>query len=113
MSSDEEDQFRGIRRYRVLPKSWRAPELQPWLRVFDAVHRKKRVAPFEPGRGANPRLRFAAGTEVPRQVRNVVKGLPKAAYNPAWLATLSVLERKRLKVREEEADFTHSAEMLL
>lgn len=113
MSSDEEDHYRGTKHYRVLKKRWRAQELTPWLRVFDAAYRKDRSVPFEQGQGAMPRLRYTSNAETHRPVRNAVKGLPRNAYDPDWVASLSSYERGRLGMIDEIYNFQHTAEAWL
>ena len=108
MSSDEESHFHGLRRYQILPKKWRAPQLSNWLRVFDAAYRKARSQPFEPGQGAVPRVRILAGSQdTPYTARKVVKGLPKNAYDPSFLNSLSTFEYNRLRITKP-IEFAHT-----
>ena len=115
MSSDEEDQYRGTKQYRVFRKVWRAEEITPWLRVFDAAHRRARLEPMESGAGAVPRVRFVTNTVPPWPLRKVVKRLPKSAYHQDWLKSLTERERRCLRVAEDPAEslFTHEPSALL
>ncbi|KAK7684253.1 hypothetical protein QCA50_012577 [Cerrena zonata] len=111
MSSDEEDQFRGVRHYRVLPKRWRAPNLSPWLRVFDAAYRKERLGPFGQSPGAMPRIRTSTAAQTAGAVAKVVRGLPENAYNRTFLESLTPFERRRLRVSEGNYWFEHASQL--
>ena len=115
MSSDEEDQYRGTKQYRVFKKVWREEAVTPWLRVFDAAYRRTRLEPMESGAGAVPRVRFVTNTVAPWPLRNVVKRLPKSAYDQTWLESLTERERRCLRVAEDPAGslFTHEPSALL
>lgn len=114
MSSDEEDHFRGVRHYKVLPKRWRAPNLSPWLHVFDAAYRKERLGPFGQTPGAMPRIRtFTTAVHAAGPVAKVVKGLPLNAYDSTFLESLTPFERARLKATEGNYWFEHTAQAWL
>ena len=106
MSSDESDhQPDGGVRYRILRKHWRNPALTAWLRIFDYLYRSSHLALSDdiPSRFATGKVSFNGPP---------VRGLPRNAYNEAWLDTLSAGEVQRLGARQEETySFTHSPEL--
>lgn len=105
MSSDEAESDGDTVRYRVLKHTWRAPELTPWLRVFDAAYRLDRMKPVAQRQGASPRIRYY--TNLVSVSLKVPQGLPRNAYNPEWLSSLLPLYRDRLRIRNEDYHFHH------
>ncbi|KAL0959438.1 hypothetical protein HGRIS_014682 [Hohenbuehelia grisea] len=112
MSSDESDHENGISQYRVIQKHWRSPALTPWLRVFDAIHRRTRFGSANArraGRGARPRLRVDGNGVNFRSAP--VPGLPHNAYSHEWLLSLPRIDRDDLVVGNVAYDFSHPADM--
>lgn len=111
MSSDEEDSGSAYRRYRVARKPWRHPQVTAFLRVLDAMHRRWRSRAGQGSlRGAPPRLRFES-TDVSTESRPV-PGLPRNAYDPDWLNSLTTVQREDLHIDEQLYDFSHHVEVL-
>lgn len=111
MSTDEEEIVDGAIVYRILKKPWRAPEVTPWIRVFDVAYRMDRLDPFTRSQGSVPRVRRP--TERVSQSSKVVSGLPRRAYNQEWLEGLSLFQRQRLDISDEDHVFQHTPEAQL
>ncbi|OSD00146.1 hypothetical protein PYCCODRAFT_1446429 [Trametes coccinea BRFM310] len=110
MSSDESDVEDGRPVYLVLKKSWRNPEIDAWLRVFDVLYRRSRYMPLNRNpRGANVHIRKL--TQKVDDTRQPRTNLPVNAYNPSWLQALTAYDKARLKVDPKPYDFTHEAEI--
>lgn len=111
MSSDESDHDNGLPQFRVLTKAWRHPNLAPWLRVFDALHRQSRFRPIDQNtKGAQPHLRIASAKLDNR--RAAVPQLPQSAYHPGWLADRTPHDLDLIEIDDqEEYDFTHSPDI--
>lgn len=111
MSSDESDHDSGLPQYRILVKPWRNPVLAPWLRVFDALHRRSRFRPVDRAtRGAQPHLRIVSSKQ--DGSRAAVTHLPKNAYNSIWLSNLPDYDLRRLHPQDETYSFSHSPGIL-
>ncbi|KAK7686689.1 hypothetical protein QCA50_010289 [Cerrena zonata] len=111
MSSDEEDHENGVVQYKVLVKEWRAEELTPWLRVFDAAVRYSRLEPFPRLRGCHPRIRHSS--EQQGSTTTGVTGLPHNAYNERWLQSLTAYRREQLDASEESYEFQHTPRAMM
>lgn len=108
MSSDESDHENGLAQYRILVKPWRNISLGPWLRVFDALHRRSRFRPVDRAtRGARPHMRMVSSKV--DDAHPAVTKLPRNAYSEIWLSTLVEYDLERLDVNETSYDFSHSA----
>jgi hypothetical protein len=106
MSSDESDHENRTPHYHVLLKQWRSPILVPWLHHFDKLHLESRFAFIAQGRrGCPPHGRVRSIKTDP--VTHVVHSLPKNAYNPSWLTSLSENELELLQP-QDEYDFLHN-----
>lgn len=111
MSSDESDHKKGFAQYGVFKKEWRNPLITAWLRVFDSLYRRLRLNDVDKNSpGSQPHSRFYSVKTSKR--RPPVKGLPKNAYCPTWLAALHPYDRKQLRVQEVDYDFSHDQTML-
>ena len=113
MSSDEEDfttRLPGPRRYGVVVKDWRSDELTRCLRYCDALNRFHRSPQGQgPMRGQFPRSRFL--TDKSETSRRAVPGLPRGAYNPVWLETLSSTQLHDLRIKEVDYNFSHTQQL--
>ncbi|KAH9911725.1 uncharacterized protein BXZ73DRAFT_56802, partial [Epithele typhae] len=113
MSSDEEQASDGRahppgRPYGIHVVQWRSAKLTAVLRLLDALDRKDREK-INAG-GSQIRGRFMTdkiGRTPP------VKGLPRWAYDEAWLAGLSSGERPRLRMTDEPFEFVIPPHLVL
>lgn len=111
MSSDESDHENGLSQYRILVKPWRNPALAPWLRIFDALHRRSRFRPVARAtKGAQPHLRVVSSKQ--DTSRAAVPQLPRNAYSPTWHANLPAYDARKLQVKDADYDFSHSSAIL-
>ncbi|KAI0692065.1 hypothetical protein C8T65DRAFT_586848 [Cerioporus squamosus] len=106
MSSDESETEDGVKRYRLLRKSWRPDPVTLWFRAMDAV-----AALTAKGRGNRFRLRMVS-TKVDDS-RAAPRGLPKNAYSSVWYANLGDFDRADLHRSEEDYWFSHTKSVWL
>ncbi|TDL19987.1 hypothetical protein BD410DRAFT_791361 [Rickenella mellea] len=119
MSGDESETHSSKRgsgegddkRYIIIQQPWRSPNVTEWLRPLDLVHLSSRFDSMgNATRGKWPRRRVPS-----RRVNNdsrPVPGLPRAFYNPDWLATLEVDALEDLNIQEQRFNLSHSPEIL-
>lgn len=89
MSSDEEETIPGsdVHQYRIYVPRWRSDVVTAWLRIFDHLYNRARLAgAFGHQRGAWPRARVMADTS--SSSPHFVPRLPRNAYNDTWFSTL-------------------------
>ncbi|KAI0648927.1 hypothetical protein C8Q79DRAFT_904310 [Trametes meyenii] len=111
MSSDEEDTASPFPCYHVSHKPWRAHAVTRFLRVLDALYRRRRSRQGQGSRrGAQPRLRFQS-SNVSSQA-TAVHGLPRNAYDSNWLTARTAVEIEDLNIDETQYDFSHHADVL-
>ncbi|KAI0363204.1 hypothetical protein BV20DRAFT_958765 [Pilatotrama ljubarskyi] len=112
MSSDEEDTGAPYTRYRIRRRVWRSTAATLFLRILDALHRRRRSRSGQGSRrGAPPRLRYAS-TDVSSESAPV-RGLPRSAYDAAWLASRSALQLEELCIDEDhDYNFNHDPEVV-
>ncbi|KAI0323592.1 hypothetical protein GY45DRAFT_1264336 [Cubamyces sp. BRFM 1775] len=111
MSSDESSHINGFPCYRVLKKSWRDPEITPWLRLFDSMYRRLRLNDVDQNTpGSHPHMRMQSDKVSNR--RSPVKGLPRNAYDKTWYNGLCDYDRQLLNAKPTTYDFTHSDELV-
>ncbi|KAJ6543717.1 hypothetical protein DFH09DRAFT_838148, partial [Mycena vulgaris] len=110
MSSDESEKEDNQVEYKILAPGWRAPEVAPWLRVFDTIHNIIRTA-GEPQvlRGSFPHRRILTGKK--SSSKKFVPGLPVNIYDPSWLAR-EQLNQHILHPSMETYDFNHEPNIL-
>jgi len=111
MSSDESDDESGpsARCYiHELPS--RAAIVTPWLRLYDSLHIKTRQSGY-PGakRGAYAHIRIA--THIKSKRDTFVAGLPKNAYDQAWLEKQPALEV--VYPSDEDYPFVHDPNVIV
>lgn len=106
MSSDESETEDGVKRYRLLKKSWRPESVTTWFRAIDAV-----AALTTKGRGNRFRLRMVS--TMTDDSRAAPRGLPKNAYHSTWYANLGEFDRADLHRSEEEYEFAHTENVWL
>ncbi|EIW59185.1 uncharacterized protein TRAVEDRAFT_122814 [Trametes versicolor FP-101664 SS1] len=106
MSSDEEE-YSGtiLLHYRISSCPWRETRVTSIMRLLDALERRYRSDLGQGDlRGAKTRLRCLS-EKVSKRTRGV-PGLPRDAYDAAWLEGLRPLERRDLEVKEGVYDFS-------
>ena len=96
-SSCDED---GGKRYKIRIKSWRSTAANAWIRgLLPGTHTMS-------GSGRPGRYRFLFHIE---SQRPPPKGLPRAAYNRAWLSGASEYTKGALQIDEENTFFALEA----
>ena len=110
MSSDEEE-HNGVRPiYRRVTQPWRNPILVEWFRVIDIF---VRASHFGPDGASRPGAHLHAREVLPTSTstRAYVSGLPRSAYDPSWLTTLSEFELDAVSLMEKPYSFRHEEEI--
>jgi hypothetical protein len=109
MSSDESDyDADGLKQFKILVKPWRAAELTPWLRVFDAIHREQASNPV--CKGGTPRLRVIHTDQ--SQVFIPVRRLPINCYSQTWYKRLTTIAQEDLSAKKELYNFAHTPNIM-
>ena len=86
MSSDEEQVVGQYTQYHVIEPVWRSERVKVWLQIFDALHaRARRAGVYGDQRGSGPHVRIH-GLKTSMSGK-FVPGLPRNAYDDAWLST--------------------------
>lgn len=113
MSSDESDHVdaSGVPQYRIKKLQWRHPDLVPFLRILDGVHRFNRFQDSSEdrtaGAGAQPHIRNLMNGETLESTSKPPIGLLRCLYHPELLRTP---EGARLRAKpSEDYDFAHQA----
>ncbi|KAF8154394.1 hypothetical protein K438DRAFT_1483961, partial [Mycena galopus ATCC 62051] len=84
MSSDESGEEDDRHGYKILMPLWRAPEVAPWLRIFDTVHNiLRRAGDPQALRGSFPHRRIL--TNKKSTSKKFIAGLPLNVYDSAWM----------------------------
>jgi hypothetical protein len=105
MSSDESETEDNQQEYHILVPTWRAPEIAPWLRIFDTIHHIFRIAGDPQAlRGSFPHRRILTAKKSASQ--KFVPGLPQNGYDPSWLSRAQ-LTQYVLHPTPEAYDFSH------
>ena len=109
MSSDEEVQVDSRKEYHIRVPSWRSEDVSAWLRVFDILYTKARLAGIlGDQRGALPRARV--GSETRSTNPRFVTRLPKNAYDEWWIGQL--VDYKNILRPRAPAEYYHTATTL-
>lgn len=85
---------------------WRNPEVVDFFWILDGLYFSTRFRDnrWSPGRFPHTRV-----PSLRVKYSNAVPGLPENFYNPVWLAQLSEIKRRKLKIRERiSLDFSVS-----
>lgn len=115
MSSDEGDSPENEGavddvEYRILEPLWRAPQVTPWLRMFDSIYRLfRRKGQADVGPGAFPRRRKSTG--VKSKSLKFVPGLPINMYDQGWLEG-DMMRKYDLCPTALPYDFTHDENIM-
>lgn len=112
MSSDDSDHTdeAGVPQYRIKSRPWRNPELTPFLRVLDGVHRHDRFQDTSEdrtaGAGAQPHIRNMLPGPLAESTTRPPVGLPRPVYRSELLDTP---QGARLRARTSAPhNFTHA-----
>ncbi|KAI0740263.1 hypothetical protein C8Q76DRAFT_609568 [Earliella scabrosa] len=111
MSSDESEREGVKPKYRRARLEWRNPLLDDWLDTIDIFVRAKH---FKEDGSSTAGAHVHNRADTPRAVssRPAVPGLPRAAYNPQWLETLSDYQLELLGPIDTAYSFKHEAEIV-
>lgn len=106
MSSDEEE-YSGtiLLHYKIARCPWRDDRATAIMRLLDALDRRYRSELGQGDlRGAKSRLRCLS--ELVSERTRGVPGLPRDAYDAAWLNTQRALQLRDLEIKEGTYDFS-------
>jgi len=114
-SGDESD---GNGRLRITTLRWRHPRVRRWMAILDLLHLTLRfVNGVRPSTGNFPLPRYdpAETTDgqhcIEKFNSSPMSGLPRNAYDPDWLETLTEGERTMLKM-QPDFDFEFPDELI-